>query len=111
MSGSLKGLASIAKGLSAAAPPELVAELTPISEPASRPIPVRQSEPGRTAPHKETRPLAKTRNAEYKRVMVLVKKATEKKAYRKWEDANPEKDFSDLVETLLSGYAAGSISV
>ncbi len=43
--------------------------------------------------------------------MVLVKKATEKTAYRKWEDAHPDKDFSDLVEDLLSRYAKGQIAV
>ena len=55
--------------------------------------------------------IGKSRNPEYKRVMILVKKNTEKTAYRKWEDTQPGKDFSDLVEQLLSGYADGSISV
>ena len=111
MSSNLKGLASIAKGLSAAPPAELVAELAPNPEPPSNPVFIDRVEPDRSVPRKKARPLAKTRNAEYKRVMVLVKKATEKKAYRKWEDANPEKDFSDLVENLLSRYASGQIAV
>lgn len=92
----LKGLASIAKGLSAEPSIDLIQELDA------------------TVPHTNSKalvkPLAKTRDQDYKRVMVLVKKATEKTAYRKWEDANPDKDFSDLVEALLSRYAAGHIS-
>lgn len=55
--------------------------------------------------------IAKSRDPQYKRVMILVKKDTEKKAYRKWEDIEPSKDFSDLIEKLLSIYADGSIDV
>lgn len=101
---SLKGLASIAKGLSATPTPELLEELSAQADPRKEvQVTLRKAaKPGR--------PLAKTRNQEYKRVMVLVKKNTEKKAYRKWEDAHPEKDFSDLVESLLSQYAAGHIT-
>lgn len=98
---SLKGLASIAKGLSAEAPVHLIEEFE-----TTPPQNVRVSQRAQ-APVK---PLAKTRDQDYKRVMVLIKKNTEKKAYRKWEDANPEKDFSDLVESLLSRYADGRIS-
>ena len=97
----LKGLASIAKGLSAETPVDLVRELDVPTDSES-------SSTGRAkAPAK---PLAKTKDQNYKRVMVLVKKNTEKKAYRKWEDTNPTKDFSDLVEALLSSYADGRIS-
>ena len=98
---SLKGLASIAKSLSAEAPVHLIEELE--NKPQETPqVPKRTKAP--------VKPLAKTRDQDYKRVMVLVKKSTEKKAYRKWEDANPKKDFSDLVESLLSRYADGHIS-
>ena len=95
----LKGLAGIAAGLTAPPPSDLVDELT--SAPAM---------PATLKP-KAAKKLAKTRDPRYKRVMVLVKSNTEKKAYRKWEDAQPDKDFSDLVELLLSGYADGSIDV
>lgn len=98
---SLKGLASIAKGLSAEPSPELVQELSPEAEFNTR------SQSKAKTPIKR---LAKTKDLEYKRVMVLVRKSTEKAAYRKWEDSNPTKDFSDLVESLLSRYALGHIS-
>lgn len=55
--------------------------------------------------------IAKSRDPRYKRVMILVKKDTEKKAYRKWEDTQPGQDFSDLIEKLLCSYADGSIGV
>ena len=102
---SLKGLSSIAKGLGAAPSLELVEEFSPPSplQPEIR----EQKRPAAKIP----KPLAKTKNQDYKRVMVLVKKTTEKRAYRKWEDTNPDKDFSDLVEALLSQYASGQIAV
>lgn len=99
---SLKGLASIAKGLSAEPSPELVHELTEKAEMPTPPVKRTKA---------SVKPLAKTRDQDYKRVMVLVRKTTEKAAYRKWEDSHPEKDFSDLVEKLLSDYAKGRISV
>lgn len=98
---SLKGLASIAAGLSAEPSPELVQELATKVEVGPQLTPK-----GRPA----VKRLAKTRDQDYKRVMVLVRKATEKAAYRKWEDTHPDKDFSDLVESLLSRYASGHIS-
>ncbi|MGI4757142.1 MAG: hypothetical protein ACRYGF_09865 [Janthinobacterium lividum] len=98
----LKGLASIAKGLSAELSPELVQEFAASAEPTLQP---------QVQSNKPAKPLAKTRDHDYKRVMVLVKRATEKTAYRKWEDAYPDKDFSDLVEDLLSRYAKGQIAV
>lgn len=101
----LKGLASIAKGLSAEPSAELVKELAASSETAPEARFLTRTAPG------STRPLAKTRDQQYKRVMILIKKATEKTAYRRWEDTHPDKDFSDLVEDLLSRYADGQISV
>ena len=98
----LKGLASIAKGLSAEPSPELVEEFAASAEP----VPHSQAHTRKSA-----KPLAKTKDQDYKRVMVLVKKVTEKMAYRKWEDAHPNKDFSDLVEDLLSRYAKGQIAI
>lgn len=53
----------------------------------------------------------KTSNPEYKRVMVLVEKDTAKAAGRKWEDKQPEKDFSDLVQSLLTAYNSGQIDI
>lgn len=96
----LKGLASIAKALNAEPSIDLIQELETTPQPILPLV-------SRSTPKK---PLAKTKDQDYKRVMVLVKKSTEKKAYRKWEDTNPSKDFSDLVETLLSKYADGHIS-
>lgn len=57
------------------------------------------------------RKIGKTRDPEFKRLMVLVRKKTEKEAARRWEDEQPEQDFSDLVEKLLSSYVSGRISV
>ena len=55
--------------------------------------------------------VGKSRDPRYKRQMILVQKDTEKTAARKWEDEQPEMDFSDLVERLLRAYADGRISV
>jgi hypothetical protein len=57
------------------------------------------------------RKMGKSRDPDYKRVMVLLRKDTEKYAGRKWEDAEPDKDFSDLVELLLSEYVAGRVNI
>lgn len=74
--------------------PSLVDELTKLTEP----LPT-------------GRKIGKRSDPEYKRVMVLVRKDTEKTAARKWEDEQPSEDFSDLVEGLLRAYNAGKISV
>jgi len=47
------------------------------------------------------RPPGKSSNRAYGRRTVLLKKQTIKTAERLWEDLEPEKDFSDLVEQLL----------
>lgn len=81
----LKGFAAITKGLS---------RLSPEAEPDVSPVKV-----------------AKTRNPLYRRTMVLVQKATEKKAWRKYEDSHEGKDFSDLVDSLLAAYVDGDVDV
>ncbi len=48
------------------------------------------------------RPRGKSSNRAYGRRTVLLKKQTIKTAERLWEDIQPEKDFSDLIEQLLS---------
>lgn len=59
-----------------------------------------ESEPA-LSPGKVGRPPGKSSNHFYGRRTVLLKKQTIKTAERLWEDLEPEKDFSDLVEQLL----------
>jgi hypothetical protein len=50
------------------------------------------------------RPPGKRSNPNYKRLTVLVKKQTAKRAERLWDDLEPSKDMSDLVEQLLADW-------
>jgi hypothetical protein len=50
------------------------------------------------------RPPGKRSNPNYKRLTVLVKKQTVKRAERLWDDLEPSKDMSDLVEQLLADW-------
>ncbi len=50
------------------------------------------------------RQIGKSRNPEFDRLTVLVRKDTKKKATRLWEDIEPDKDLSDLLEQLLSNF-------
>lgn len=54
-----------------------------------------------TLPGKVGRPPGKSSNSAYGRRTVLLKKQTIKTAERLWEDLEPGKDFSDLVEQLV----------
>jgi hypothetical protein len=47
------------------------------------------------------RPLGKSSNPHFERLTVLVKKQTRKTAQRLWEDEEPGKDMSDLIEQLV----------
>ncbi len=57
---------------------------------------VRVSEPGRQ--------IGKSRNPDYERLTVLLRKETKKAATRLWQDIEPDKDLSDLVQELLSSF-------
>ena len=48
----------------------------------------------------------KSRHPDYVRVGVVLHKDTKKIASRLWEDAEPKKDLSDLIEILLRRYIA-----
>ena len=50
------------------------------------------------------RQVGKSRNPEFERLTVLVRKDTKKTATRLWEDTQPDKDLSELVEELLSSF-------
>jgi hypothetical protein len=50
------------------------------------------------------RPPGKRSNPNYKRLTVLVKKQTVKRAERLWDDLEPSRDMSDLVEQLLADW-------
>jgi hypothetical protein len=59
-----------------------------------------------TLPGKVGRPPGKSSNSAYGRRTVLLKKKTIKTAERLWEDMEPDKDFSDLVEQLVVKWIA-----
>ena len=69
---------------------------------------VRITNPGREISFKK---VGKSKDPEFKRVMVLLLKDTEKRASRQWEDTQPDEDFSDLIEKLLQAYIAGIVEV
>jgi hypothetical protein len=87
MSGSLSGLAAIVS--------------------KSRTAEVVQSapEPQSTVPSpaEPTRQPGKSRNDDFERLTVYVRKDTKKEAARKWEDATG-RDTSDLIQHLLTKY-------
>jgi hypothetical protein len=93
------------------------AKAVPAKTEAERGIAARMAE--RAAAKKQTRipsgndkerrgKLAKSLDPEYERVTVYVRKATRKKAWRKWEDST-DGDFSDLSEELLQRYLRGEL--
>jgi hypothetical protein len=55
-------------------------------------------------PGKVGRPPGKRSNPNFERLTVLVKKQTRKTAQRLWEDMEPGRDMSELVERLLSEF-------
>ena len=50
------------------------------------------------------RPPGKRSNPNFERLTVLVRKHTRKTAERLWEDIEPEKDMSELVQKLLTEF-------
>src|SRR6266705_5883270 len=50
------------------------------------------------------RPPGKRSNPNFERLTVLVRKQTRKAAERLWEDMEPDKDMSELVERLLADW-------
>lgn len=57
------------------------------------------------------RPRGKRSNPDYERLTVLVRSDLRKNASRKWEDEQPKKDMSELVDALLGLYFAGQIVI
>lgn len=55
-------------------------------------------------PGKVGRPPGKRSNPHFARLTVLVKKQTRKTAQRLWEDLEPGRDMSELVERLLAEF-------
>lgn len=53
------------------------------------------------------RPRGKRSNPDYERLTVLLPSATRKAASRKWEDEQPKRDMSELVDALLRMYNDG----
>jgi hypothetical protein len=71
-----------------------------------------QDEPGiEMLPGKVGRPPGKSSNSAYGRRTVLLRKQTIKTAERLWEDLEPDKDFSDLIEQLVVKWIAEQQSV
>jgi|GraSoiStandDraft_16_1057320.scaffolds.fasta_scaffold812867_3 hypothetical protein len=52
------------------------------------------------------RPPGKRSNPNFERLTVLVKKQTRKEAQRLWEDLEPGKDMSELLERLMTEFVA-----
>jgi hypothetical protein len=50
------------------------------------------------------RPPGKRSNPNFERLTVLVRKQTRKTAERLWEDLEPDKDMSELVQKLLAEF-------
>jgi hypothetical protein len=55
-------------------------------------------------PGRVGRPPGKRSNPNFERLTVLVKKQTRKAAQRLWEDIEPGRDMSELVERLLTDF-------
>lgn len=53
------------------------------------------------------RPKGKRSNPDYVRLTVLIPREIRKKAARKWEDENPDRDVSELVGMLLENWTHG----
>lgn len=60
-----------------------------------------EAPPFRSVNGKVGRPAGKRSDPDYERLTVLVRKETRKIAARKWEDLEPSKDLSELVQKLL----------
>jgi len=55
------------------------------------------------------RPPGKRSNPNFERLTVLVRKQTRKAAERLWEDMEPDKDMSELVQKLLAEFMVVSL--
>ena len=62
------------------------------------------TEPEPAISSKRGRPPGKRSNPNFERLTVLVKKSTRKDAQRLWEDTEPGRDMSELVERLLVNF-------
>src|SRR5881398_2025313 len=62
------------------------------------------TEPEPAISSKRGRPPGKRSNPNFERLTVLVKKQTRKTAERLWEDMEPDKDMSELVQKLLAEF-------
>ena len=69
-------------------------------EPVSAPI-TEEVQPAQALHGKVGRPAGKRSDPDYERLTVLVRKDSRKIAARKWEDLEPSKDLSELVQKLL----------
>jgi len=62
------------------------------------------TEPEPEISSKRGRPPGKRSNPNFERLTVSVKKSTRKDAQRLWEDTEPGRDMSELVERLLVNF-------
>lgn len=81
------------------------AEQEPIAPPAKLPTQTPRSKTGKASKPKADRVYGKSSNPEFEKIGVYVRTNTRRKAERKWED-QAGGDLSDLIETLLTKYAA-----
>ncbi len=81
------------------------AEQEPIAPPAESPTQASRSKPSKVRKPKADRVYGKSSNPEFEKIGVYVRTNTRRKAERKWED-QAGGDLSDLIETLLTKYAA-----
>ncbi|WP_145952420.1 hypothetical protein [Paludisphaera borealis] len=88
------GLASILKATNAKPDSPLSpAPLPPAAAPESNAVEL--------TPRKRKEKVGKYRDPDFKITSTYLRKTTMKRARRKWEDLQPEKDFSDLLQMLL----------
>ncbi len=81
------------------------AEQEPIAPPAEPLAQAPRSNTGKARKPKADRVYGKSSNPEFEKIGVYVRTNTRRKAERKWED-QAGGDLSDLIETLLTKYAA-----
>lgn len=81
------------------------AEQEPVAPPAEPPAQAPRSKIGKARKPKVDRVYGKSSNPEFEKIGVYVRTNTRRKAERKWED-QAGGDLSDLIETLLTKYAA-----
>lgn len=93
----IAGLTSILKSTNK--PKEVPPSPTPPPEPlvSEMPPPARRSKQGK---------VGKYRDPNYKHYGVYLRRDTHKRANRLWEDEQPDKDFSDLLQILLEQWLA-----